>query len=362
MGAMMMMQALLWRCGGAQPRSEGDVASSNITISTWTSETRCQGLPDRVDEVLPGACIPLTPLVEPALQKTWVRVQCQEITGFFWDAQVEIVLRQYGDKDCVTTTDQNPPVTTYPDTCFEVHEDTNDQFIEDITFSCQGVPELHGRDDDSWPVSWMSLMAAAVLCVCLSGQCQARSRTRRYRPRVGDAARRRSLNQGMYDPSEHVGYGSVRESPSGSGGGNHSDGESRRDGDSGGRAVVNELVLELSPAAKELVKQHEESGAEAPTMQQITQMVLRATSVPPAEKRHTMMMLFRHWGYAGGEKPPASDHPTTSRQRQSEASRTLDQSVDVEAPPSTPAADLPAAVEARSAEGDAQIPLLQGAE
>ena len=125
---------------------------------------------------------------------------------------------------------------------------------------------------------------------------------------------------------------------------------------------MNELVIELSPAAKELVKQHEESGAEAPTMQQITQMVLRATSVPPAEKRHTMMMLFRHWGYAGGEKPPASDHPTTSRQRQSEASRTLDQSVDVEAPPSTPAADLPAAVEARSAEGDAQIPLLQGAE
>ena len=64
--------------------------------------------------------------------------------------------------------------------------------------------------------------------------------------------------------------------------------------------------------AKQLVKEHEESGAEVPTMQQITQLVLRARSVPPAEKRHTMMLLFRHWGYAGGEKekpPPTAPPP-----------------------------------------------------
>ncbi len=356
---MMAMAALFWRGGGAQRTAGGgSVASSNITIATWTTETRCNGLPDRLDEVLPGACIPLAPLMEPGLQKTWVRAQCQEVTGFFWDIQVEVVLRQYGDKDCATTVGQGPPVTTQPDTCFEVRENNDNDFIEDITFSCEGVPAAQqGGDDGSWPVPGMSLMAAAILCVCLFGQCQAQSRARRYRPRVGAAARRRSLNQGMYDPSEHVGYGSARESPAGSGGGNRRDGESGGDGDGGGRAVVNELVIELSPAAKELAKKHEESGASAPTMQQITQMVLRAKSVPAAEKRHTMMMLFRHWGYAGGEKPPASDHPTTSRQRQLEGSETVEQSVDVEAPPAPPTA-----VEAGSTEVDAQTPLLQGAE
>jgi hypothetical protein len=372
------MMVLLLGClpqGSAQPAPSGPgqsgygggggVASANITIATWTEETKCEGLPDRVENVEPGTCIPLAPMMEPGLQKTWVRAQCQEVTGFFWDIEVEVVLRQYGDKDCTTTDGQGPPITTQPDTCFEVRENINHQFIEDITFSCEGVHNIPQDDgyDGSWGVSGTSLMVAAVLCMCLFGQCQAQSRVRRYRPRVGAAAQRRSLNQGMYDPSEHVGYGSVRESSAGSGAGSRRDGESGGDGDGGGRAVANELVIELSPAAKELVKEHEESGAEAPTMQQITQMVLRAKSVPPAEKRHTMMLLFRHWGYAGGEKPPASDHPTTTRQRQSERNvEAVEQSVDVEAPPATPAADLPAAVEAGSTEVDTQTPLLQGAE
>ena len=120
------------------------------------------------------------------------------------------------------------------------------------------------------------------------------------------------------------------------------------------------VVNELSPAAKELVKQHEESGAEAPTMQQITQMVLCAKSVPPVEKRHTMMLLFRHWGYAGGEKPPASDHPqpTTSRERVSEEHERVEHSGDVESPAANPPEAPYAAVEAGSSEVDAETPLL----
>ena len=72
----------------------------------------------------------------------------------------------------------------------------------------------------------------------------------------------------MYDPSEHVGYGSHRETQRQT--------ESEPD-----RARATQVVNELSPAAKELVREHEQSGSEAPTMQQITQMVLRAKCAPP---------------------------------------------------------------------------------
>ena len=315
-------------------------------------------------------CTPLTALGHP-VDKTWVRLQCEEVEGFLGDLRVEVVMSLYGDKDCTDSSDHGPPLQRDQDACYEIH-DNHDQFVEDVLYSCDGNP--HAADDEGpWPVPGMSLMAAAVLFVCLFGQCQAQARARRYRPRAGAAAgRRRGLNEALYDPAQHAGYGSVArgsssggDSASGGGGG----------GGGGGRPAV---VEELTPVAKQLVKEHEESGAEVPTMQQITQLVLRARSVPPAEKRHTMMLLFRHWGYAGGEKekPPASDHPSASQGRPAEegdaegeeveAEENAALAVDVEAPvepapPSEAAEAAAAAVAAGSAEVDS-TPLLEGAE
>ena len=257
----------------------------------------------------------------------------------------------YQDRLCRGPSGRDPE-THDADECLEVLD--NGQFLEEMLFSCGG--EVH-PNEGAWPVPVMSLMAAAILFVCLFGQCQAQARGRRYRPRAAasERARQRLLqSDGMYPGN--AGYGSTRSGGAPGvargGGGGGGGGSSEEDGGGGEPADVE--MVELTPVAKELVKEHEESGKEAPTMQQITQMVLRARSVKPSEKRQTMMLLFRHWGYAGGEKPkpPASDHPSQRRREQQEQEQE-DESVDVEA------GSQPAAAESLETES---TPLLQGAE
>ena len=264
----------------------------NITISTWRHKgAHCQGKPDKEQHILPFECVQ----IGDSRSKMWVKLRCVEDTGWLGDYSMDVMMETFGDPHCARQPEQLQERPS--DTCFDVLE--NELFYEEMMFTCGDGRHRREEIENPWPFSSMSLMVAAVLLICIFGHCQASARGRRrqhYRPRP--AVRRSALRPGasdsIYDPSAHPSYGAVARLGEGEGG-----------GDDGGSPGL--MEVELTPEAAALVAEWDKSAP--PTMQQVTQMVLRASSVPPSEKRHTMMMLFRHYGYAGGSKPPASDHP-----------------------------------------------------
>lgn len=198
--------------------------------------------------------------------------------------------------------------------------------------------ELEQQWYEKIPINGMSLMAIGILGVCVFGHCQARrnsgsgSRWRRptrsvsgesiYDPssyRASDARRRRrssSPGSGRFSgvgtlQGGSAGGGGVTgllpRGAGGAGGGSGSDSEAAADLETGQDGARGSFSLP-SGAADIVVA----AGGKSLTMQQVTQEVLRSTKIKQQDKRHFMMLLFRHYGFAGEEEKPAPSAKASS--------------------------------------------------
>jgi hypothetical protein len=280
--------ALLLGLRGAQGASAG-----NVTIQRWDPPgdrpSVCMGTPASTQSYVSNTCYervykpppqpPTPPGVPPSppspMSSTWFQVQC---TGMF---TMDVVLDVFAEPECGGEFDRS---IHDAGVCLRFYDDPNMQMM----FSCEG------EDDESWPIPGMSLVVVGVIAICLFGRCRAQRAAggRRRRPT------RSVSGESIYDPQQYN-QGAGRPS------------QPRVVAPAAGGATLTAVAVPgaegfgpLPPAAAAIV---EAAGDRVLTMQQITQQVLRSAAIKPAEKRHFMMLLFRHYGFAGDDKPAARD-------------------------------------------------------
>jgi len=283
--------ALLWAgllC--AAPSGAWGAENNNITIKYWDgdNDNPCEGTPDRVESFVRGGCYPRAthrgnqsgcPTEGSTDVIEYFRLDC---AGFL---TLEVVESVYTDPDCRGDELQQ---ALSPGACLEeICADDNPIIVAYLEVEC-------GSHSVGIPTGLM-LVAFALLGVCACGHFHAR-RTGRSFLHHHRRTTRSASGESIYDPSTAaLAYQRRSDGP-------------RRDAQPNSSAADADGFAqeELPPACLAIV---EAAGDTRLTMQQITQAVLSSGKIAPADKRHCMMLLFRHYGFAGDEQKSPAGSP-----------------------------------------------------